>query len=162
MERDDDRRILSTRPAYGVPSAEGDVDLPEELAGELARLDRSVAVMSPEADRRIAEAARDHFGTRPRRARPAGVRWAMAGSLAASLLVGVLLWRTYTPMGPADLGVTTVTSISDDIDGSGTVDILDAFALARMARGDQAPAARAKIDALAMSIVALDSSAEKL
>lgn len=162
MERDDDRRILSTRPARGVPSVEEDVDLPEELARELARLDRSVAVMSPEADRRIAEAASHHFGTRPRRGRPAGFRWAMAGSLAASLLVGVLLWRTYTPVGPAGLRVATIASVPDDIDRSGAVDILDAFALARRAQGDQAPAAQAKIDALAMSIVALDGSAEKL
>lgn len=162
MERDDDRRILPTRPAHGMPSAEEEIDLPEELAQELARLDGSVAVMSPEADRRIAEAAREHFGTRPRRARPAGFRWAMAGSLAASLLVGVLLWRTYTPMGPADLRVATVASMPDDVDGSGAVDILDAFALARMARADRAPAAQTKVDALVMSIVALDGSAEKL
>ena len=162
MERDDHRRTLPTRPAHGMPSAEEEIDLPEELIRELAHLDRSVAVMSPEADRRIAEAASEHFGTRPRRARPAGFRWAMAGSLAASLLVGVLLWRTYTPMEPAGLRVATVARIPDDIDGSGAVDILDAFALARMARADQAPAAQAKVDALAMSVVALDKSAEKL
>ncbi|MCY4487177.1 MAG: hypothetical protein OXF11_08695 [Deltaproteobacteria bacterium] len=162
MERDDDTRILPTQPGRGVPSAEEEIDLPEDLIQGLARLDRTVAVMSPEADRHIAEAAKDHFADRPRRARPAGFRWAMAGSLAASLLVGVLLWRTYTPVGPADLRVATVASIPDDIDGSGAVDILDAFALARMARGDQAPAARAKVDALAMSIVALEGSAEKL
>ena len=162
MGHDDDRRILLTRPGRGVPSVEEEIDLPEEMVQELTRLDRSMTVMSPEADGRIAAAARDHFGTRPGRTRPAGFRWAMVGSLAASLLVGVLLWRMQTPMGPADLRVTTVAGISDDIDGSGAVDILDAFAMARMARGDQAPAARVKIDALAMSIVALDGSAEKL
>lgn len=162
MQRDDDRAIRHARPPHGVRPGEEDLDLPEEWVQELARLDSSVAVMSPEADRRVAEAARNHFGTRPRRARPAGFRWAMAGSLAASLLVGVLLWRTYTPMGSADLRVATVAVISDDIDASGAVDILDAFALARMARGDQTLAAQSKVDALARSVVALDVPAEKL
>jgi len=160
MERDDDTRILPTQPGRGVPSAEEEIDLPEDLIQGLARLDRTVAVMSPEADRHIAEAAKDHFADRPRRARPAGFRWAMAGSLAASLLVGVLFWRTYTPVETTRLA--RVASVADDIDGSGTVDILDAFALARVERGGRGAGARAKIDALAMSIVALDGSGGKL
>ena len=36
------------------------------------------------------------------------------------------------------------------------MDILDAVALARLARGELTPSAQAKIDALAVSIVALD------
>ena len=103
----------------------------------------------------------------------------MAGSLAASLLVGVLFWRTQTPMEP--IRVASVAPVPNDIDGSGVVDILDAFALARMAREGSVPAIRAKtdsvprmartdgasatraeIDALAMSIVALDVTAERL
>ena len=148
MQRDDDRTTLAD---------DEDLDLPDELIQGLARLDKAVAVMSPDADRRIAEAARAHFGERPRRARAAGRRWAMAGSLAASLLVGVLFWRAQTPV--EDL---RVASVANDIDGSGVVDILDAFALARMQAADRTPAAQAEIDALSMRIVALDGSPEKL
>ena len=148
MQRDDDRTILAD---------DEDLDLPDELIQGLARLDKAVAVMSPDADRRIAEAARVHFGERPRRARSAGRRWAMAGSLAASLLVGVLFWRAQTPV--EDL---RVASVANDIDGSGVVDILDAFALARMQAADRTPAAQAEVDALSMRIVALDGFPEKL
>ena len=148
MQRDDDRTTLAD---------DEDLDLPDELIQGLARLDKAVAVMSPDADRRIAEAARVHFGERPRRARSAGRRWAMAGSLAASLLVGVLFWRAQTPV--EDL---RVASVANDIDGSGVVDILDAFALARMQAADRTPAAQAEVDALSMRIVALDGSPEKL
>ena len=68
MQRDDDRTILS---------GEEDLDLPDELIESLARFDRAVAVLSPDADRRIAEAARTQFGQRPRRAPwpPASWRW---------------------------------------------------------------------------------------
>ena len=148
MQRADDRTTLAD---------DEDLDLPDELIQGLARLDKAVAVMSPDADRRIAEAARVHFGERPRRARSAGRRWAMAGSLAASLLVGVLFWRAQTPV--EDL---RVASVANDIDGSGVVDILDAFALARMQAADRTPVAQAEIDALSMRIVALDGSPEKL
>ena len=170
MQSDDDRTI---------PSGDEHVDLPDELILGLKRVDKVVALVSPDADRRVAEAARAHFRQRPRRARTAGLRWAMAGSLAASLLVGVLFWRTQTPMEP--IRVASVAPVPNDIDGSGAVDILDAFALARRAREERVSAARAKtdslrrmareeraltthieIDALAMSIVALDGSAERL
>ena len=147
MQSDDDKATLS---------GEEDLDLAPELIEGLARLDKAVAVLSPEADRRIVEAARTQFGQRPRRAGTAKRRWAMAGSLAASLLVGVLFWRTYTPVDPPELMVATVARIPNDIDGSGAVDILDAFALARMEQGGRTAAVQARIDALAASIVALD------
>jgi len=170
MQPDDDRTI---------PSFEEGVDLPDELIEGLERIDKAVAVMSPEADRRIAEAAKAHFAQRPRRARTGGFRWAMAGSLAASILVGVLFWRAQTPMEP--IRVASVGRVPNDIDGSGAVDILDAFALARMAREgrvsatrattdslprtartDRASATQTEIDALAMRIVALNDSSERL
>ena len=153
MQSDDDRTI---------GSGEEDLDLPDELIRGLAGLDKAVAVLSPETDRRISEAARIQFGQRPRRARTAQRRWVMAGSLAASLLVGVLFWRTYIPVKPPEIMVATVARIPNDIDGSGAVDILDAFALARMERGARNAVAQAKIDALAAGVVALDGSAGKL
>lgn len=146
MQRDDDRMI---------GSGEEHNELPDELIEGLAGLDRAVAVMSPATDRRIAEAARAHFAARPSRRALAGKRrWALAGSLAASLLVGVLLWRAQTPVD--------TLRVANDIDGSGAVDILDAFALARMERSGRTAAVQARIEALAASIVALDVSAEKL
>ncbi len=177
MQSDDDRT--------GRPEVDEAPQLPEELIRGLKRFDKAVAVISPDADRRVVEAARTHFGKRPLRARTAGRRWAMAGSLAASLLVGVVFWRMQTPVEDARLApvarVASVGNVSGDIDGSGAVDILDAFALARMARGghvtatqakpdararvaatDRTPAMQARIDALAMSIVALNGSARKL
>lgn len=168
---------------------EEDLQLPDDLIQGLKRFDTAVAVISPDADRRVAEAAAAHFGERPRRARGTGRRWAMAGSLAASFLVGVVFWRMQTPVEEARLapvapagGVAVMAPVADDIDGSGGVDILDAFALARMARRagtppasdapgdvrarvartDHTPAVQARIDALAMRVVALNGAGEKL
>jgi hypothetical protein len=47
---------------------------------------------------------------------------------------------------------------ADDVDGSGSVDVLDVLALARMraARGDASGITNARIDELAYRIVALD------
>ncbi len=127
-----------------------DSELPGALIEDLARLDKSLAVMTPAVDRRLAEAARAHFGARPERRRATPWRWAVAGSLAASLVVAVVLWRTESGVDPSLL--------AKDVDGSGVVDILDAFALARMAGEDRTPAAQGRIDALAMSIVALNAA----
>lgn len=127
-----------------------DRELPAELIEDLARLDKSLAVMTPVVDRHLAEAARAHFGRRPERRRMTPQRWALAGSLAASLLVAAVLWRTESGVDP--------NLLPNDIDGSGIVDILDAFALARMAGEDRTPAAQERIDALAMSVVALNAA----
>ena len=164
---------------------EDDIQLPDDMVQELKKLDKAVSVMSPDADRRVVEAAGAHFGERPRRVRTAGRRWAMAGSVAASLLVGVTFWRMQTPvenLPPAPVArIASVERTADDIDGSGAVDILDAFALARMVREGREPATQAmtdtssrmarhgrtaalqaRIDGLAMSIVALNGAGEKL
>ena len=168
---------------------EPDLQLPDDLVRELKRLDTAVAVLSPDADRRVVEAAGAHFGERPVRARTAARRWAITGSLAASFLVGVVFWRMQAPVEEARFApvvpvaeVAVVAPVADDIDGSGVVDILDAFALARRARGaaaspagqarsdvraraartDRTPAMQARIDALAMSVVALNGTEEKL
>ena len=124
--------------------------LPGDLIQEMERLDKSLAVFAPDVDRRVAAAAAEHFRHRPERARPATRRWAMAGGLAASLVVGAFLVRMQTTPGPAPL--------ANDIDGSGVVDILDAFALARMNQ-DPPAASQAEIDALITNIVALKGTA---
>ena len=127
-----------------------DSELPAALIEDLARLDKSLAVMTPAVDGHLAEAARAHFGARPERRRMTPRRWALAGSLAASLLVAVVLWQMESGVDP--------NLLADDIDGSGVVDILDAFALARMVGEDRTPAVQERIDALAMSVVALNAS----
>jgi len=85
----------------------------------------------------------------PRRTRPdAGrsTRWAAGAAAAAMLLAALLVVR---PLG-------LLTSYDpDDIDRSGRVDILDAFALARM-RADGAPISEMQIDEIAARVVALE------
>lgn len=124
------------------------IELPDDVAEGLGRLDKSVAVLTPAVDRRVTDAAAAHFAERPDRRRPARRRWAVAGTLAASLAVGVFLVRMQTGMEPAML--------ANDFDGSGAVDILDAFALARM---DEERVAQGRIDSLIADIVALNGIA---
>ena len=121
------------------------IDLPGDVVEGLRRLDKSMAVLTPAVDRRVAESAAAHFTHRPDTVRPKKRSWAVAGTLAASLAVGVFLMRTQTDMEPAML--------ANDIDGSGVVDILDVFALAQMSDG---AASQAQVDALIGDIVALN------
>ncbi len=123
------------------------VELPRDLVERLERLDRSVSMLTPAVDRQVREAAAVHFAERPDSARPVSRRWAVLGTLAASLVAGAFLVRMQTGM--------EATLLANDIDGSGVVDILDAFALARM---DGAPGSQAEIDALIGDIVALDGT----
>lgn len=123
------------------------IELPNDVVEGLKRLDKSMALLTPAVDRRVADAAAAHFAERPDRRRPTRRRWAVAGTLAASLVVGVFLVRTQTGMEPAML--------ANDFDGSGAVDILDAFALARM---NDTAASQAQIDVLIRDIVTLNGS----
>ena len=123
------------------------IELPSDVVEGLKRLNTSVAVLTPAVDRRVSKAASAHFAQRPDSTRPAARPWALAGTLAASLVVGVFLARMQGELEPALL--------ANDIDGSGVVDILDAFALARV-NGGSAETPQAEIDALIMDIVALN------
>ena len=118
-----------------MPPETESIELPSDLVEGSKRLDKFVAVLTPSVDCRVSKAA-------------AG-RWALVGALAASLVVGVFLERMQTGMEPALL--------ANDIDGSGVVDILDAFALARV-NGGLAQGPQAEIDALIMHIVALNGT----
>ena len=121
------------------------IELPNDVVEEVKRLDKSVAVLTPAVDRHVAAAAAAHFAQRPDTARPMRSRWAVAGTLAASLVVGVFLLRVQSDLD--------TDRLANDIDGSGVVDILDAFALARM---NGTPASQAEIDALIMNVVSLN------
>jgi hypothetical protein len=114
-------------------------ELPDSLVASLRRADRARAIVDPRTDRAILDRARRHFHvTRPRRM-PA-LRWALPLAAAAAVLVAILVVR---PFG--------VQRSADDVDGSGRVDILDAFALAR-SQADQD-----RIDALAARVVSLSA-----
>lgn len=115
-------------------------DLPDSIAAHLERLDRASAIVDPRTDRAVVDEARRYFlAARPRRAaRMPAPRWALPLAAAAALLVAVLVVQPFGSL-----------RAPDDVDGSGRVDILDAFALAR-AQADQK-----RIDALAARIVSL-------
>ncbi len=123
------------------------IELPGDIVERLERLDKSVSVLTPAVDRQVREAAAVHFVQRPDRVRSTSRRWAVVGTLAASLVAGVFLVPMQTGM--------EATMLANDIDGSGVVDILDAFALART---DRAPGSQAEIDALIRDIVALNGT----
>lgn len=121
-------------------------DLPAAIVARLARADRAVPIVAPRTDEAVVGAARAQFASRPRRAAVLRPRWAVpAGAVAAAILVALIVVRPFDAPRSAD-----------DVDGSGRVDILDAFALARMraAQGESA-ATQERIDALAERIVAL-------
>ena len=122
-------------------------ELPDELVREMRRLDKSLAVLTPAVDRRVADVAAAHFRHRSASARPATRRWAISAAMAASLVIGVFAVRMQTGVEPERL--------ANDLDGSGVVDILDAFSAARANRG-ATPASQAEIDALIREIVALN------
>jgi len=114
-------------------------DLPDSLVARLKRSERAQAIVDPRTDRAILDQARRYFlAARPRHVRKPALRWALPLAAAAALLVALLVVQ---PFGPK--------TSADDVDGSGRVDILDAFALAR------SQADRDRVDALAERIVSL-------
>jgi len=95
-----------------------------------------------------------HFATRSGGARRASTRrWAIpAAAAAAAVLIAVLVNRPLDEVG------TDARHAADDVDGSGRVDILDAFALARARGADPARVTQGEIDTLAARIVSLRSA----
>jgi hypothetical protein len=143
--------------------AEQENDLPRRIAERLAAREGTVAVVTPHVDAAIARSAAEHFAGRPGRGRFAAPprrlrhlprRWAVTAA-AAAVLVALLVVRPVGELGRAPL-------VADDFDGSGRVDILDAFALARSRAADPARISQADIDALATRIVSLRSAARTL
>lgn len=131
------------RERHGNQNRNPESGIPPELARDLAgRFGRSVPV-PPEVDRKIVARARYRFERR-RRTRLI-VRWAAAASaVAASILLAALLVpRMYSPAPeapglkpaerePAAAGPShQVAVLREDFDGNGTVNIVDAFLLAR-------------------------------
>ncbi len=131
------------------PNTEQRETLPPGIASRLRRLDHAQPIVDPRTDRAVLEAARSYFAARPATSRLRRARWAVPlGAAAAVLLVAVL-------MRPLVLDAPS----TDDVDGSGRVDVLDVLALARMraAGGEASGVTASRIDELAYRIVALDS-----
>jgi hypothetical protein len=119
---------------WGGNSDPSEPRLPRRLADDLGELYRPPATIPPEVDAEILESA----GVRCREVR---VRrqiryWSRVGAAAAVLFVAVAAYRMWErpPAGPLPTPLAGIR----DIDRSGRVDILDAFALARhIERGDR-------------------------
>lgn len=125
--------------------------LPDAIVERLKARDRSVSMLTPAVDRTIRASAEAQFAAR--QARPAARRWHVPAAAAAALALVALFFAR--PFEDSRVGVG---SVADDIDGSGQVDILDAFALARSRQSGSANVSQDRIDALAARIVSLDSS----
>lgn len=104
-------------------------DIPDPLKARFKALDGDVSVITARADAQVLRAAHSQFRNRRRTV------WSAAGALAACLVLGVLL----LPSGADPY----------DVDGSGTVDIVDALVLARRGGTD------AEVDAIAQRAVSL-------
>ena len=111
MQRNDDRELDETQ-LQGSPG----------LTEDLKRLYGVDLQVPGEVDRVVSTMARRHFAAGKPRRRAA--RWTWGAAAAAAVLVAVLCYPQFYGAAP----------VRGDVDGSGEVDILDAFALARMIR----------------------------
>ena len=116
-------------PRKTISEKDGEFEVPKGLVEDLrAVFGRSVTV-EPEVDESILAMARARFARR--RPRVLVLRWAAgAAAAAACLMLALLLW---VPARRADVaGIARHAAVAkEDFDRNGTVDVLDAFALAR-------------------------------
>ena len=129
------------------PETENSDQLPDALVERLRARDRGIPMLTPAVDRALAEAARSQFAARRKPSRDRRLRYPAAAA-AALALAALLIVR---PFGES----VVETRLADDIDGSGSVDILDAFALARERQADPAAISQRRVDELADRIVSL-------
>lgn len=107
--------------------------LPDELAQRLSAMHDGHLFVPPDTDRAVLERAREHFGVKPDTNRRLWLRF--AAPLAAAAMIALGVWTVWPNAGqPGQF-------VQGDADRSGTVDILDAFAMARVIdAGQPAPA----------------------
>jgi Dockerin type I domain len=101
--------------------------LPDELADRLSTIHDPQLFVPPDIDQAILAKARVKFGVTDRQTGRPWLRLAAPLAAAASIVLGVwIVWpSTTTPL------ISPPIAIVGDIDQNGSVDILDAFALAR-------------------------------
>jgi len=117
-------------------------DLPENVVARLRAADRAQPIVDPRTDRAVLDSAQRYFGARPPSYAWARVKRLVPAAAAAAALLALLILQP----------VERYVRHPDDVDRSGTVDILDAFALARTPDGAE------RADALATRVVALRRS----
>lgn len=113
--------------------------LPALTAGLKAAYTRQAASVPPETDEAIRQSIRDHCAQQRgagRRVRPRTIGW--SGAIAALVALAVTAWVLLSPTQPGPTQFAAQPRAAD-VDRDGTVNILDAFALARMLDAQRTP-----------------------
>jgi hypothetical protein len=113
-------------------------ELPAPIVARLRAADRAEPIVDLATDRAVLHSAERYFHFRRAPRTAARIKRLVPMAAAAVVLLALLIVQPVERLRHPD-----------DVDGSGRVDILDAFALARMPDGDEASAA------LAARVVAL-------
>ena len=118
-------------------------ELPEDLVRRLRAAEERQPLISARVDRALDELAREQFAKRPAAKPKAAPRWL---AVAASVLLALAVFQNQRQDDlPADPAY-------GDVDGSGRVDIVDVFTLAR---GGDPRVSQEDLDAFARRVVAL-------
>jgi len=129
-------------PAGDHNDLSNDLDLPAQLRADLRALDGEAVAVPPEVDRAIVGAARAQFGRQ--RTWRLVLRWGGGIAAAAALLLVAMQLVPAPPHRPDGMVMRTPTAptrsapIAQDVNGDGTVDVLDALALARQVKEKRA------------------------
>ncbi len=125
---------MSTRDTR--QSEPDDLHLPDELAERLSAMQDGRVFVPPDVDRAVLDAASEYFGQEPAVTRRLWLRY--VGPIAAAAMIGLGVWIAWPGMSPKTVQPKPV--VRGDADQNGTVDILDAFAIARVIdAGQSAP-----------------------
>ncbi|HMB73026.1 MAG TPA: hypothetical protein VKQ06_05605 [Gammaproteobacteria bacterium] len=141
-------------------------DLPSAVIERLAAGDRQVSILTPQVDRAVIQAARVQFAARrPKRALSAAPLWGLSAAAAAALAFVFIAVRTPLLLERAPLDTPAPAAlqraaVASDYDGSGTLDVLDAFVLTRELARNPRFAANETVDDLMQRIVALEAGVQ--
>jgi|KBSMisStaDraftv2_1062788.scaffolds.fasta_scaffold1111482_2 hypothetical protein len=124
-------------------------ELPDALIEALRRREAAAILVPREIEGAILRRARTQFATREAAYLPPIRNHWLTASAAAIILIAIFSMTTLRHETPP------ASEIADDVDGSGQVDVLDAFALARRNAPHPDPATQTRIEALLARIVAL-------
>ena len=113
--------------------------LPREVADDLRAVGRHHVYVPAAVDDAVLGAARQHLGGIRRRRRRRRVM-AGAGAVAAAAVVALGVWIVWPgSLSSQPRSTHLAYTVPEDIDGSGRVDVLDAFALARQLEREAQP-----------------------